>query len=63
LTPRESEVLHLVAQGLPNKAIAVRLIVTERTVKFHVRSLMGKLGATNRTELVALATQRGLVGR
>jgi DNA-binding NarL/FixJ family response regulator len=63
LTPREREVLHLVAQGLPNKAIAARLIVTERTVKFHVSSLMGKLGATNRTELVALATQRGLVGR
>jgi DNA-binding NarL/FixJ family response regulator len=61
LTPRESEVLQLVAQGLTNKEIAARLVVTERTVKFHVSSMMGKLGAGNRTELVALANQRGLV--
>jgi two-component system, NarL family, response regulator LiaR len=63
LTPRELEVLHLVAQGLPNKEIAARLIVTERTVKFHVSSIMSKLNATNRTEMVALATQRGLIKR
>lgn len=61
LTPRETEVLQLVAQGLPNKAIAMRLVVTERTVKFHVSSILGKLGANNRTEMVALAKQRGLI--
>jgi DNA-binding NarL/FixJ family response regulator len=61
LTPREAEVLQLVAQGLPNKEIAARLVVTERTVKFHVSSLLGKLGASNRTEMVALAKQRNLL--
>jgi DNA-binding NarL/FixJ family response regulator len=61
LTPREAEVLQLVAQGLPNKEIAARLIVTERTVKFHVSSILGKLGANNRTEMVALAKQRNLL--
>lgn len=61
LTPREAEVLHLVAQGLPNKEIAARLVVTERTVKFHVSSILGKLGASNRTEMVALAKQRNLL--
>jgi len=53
----------LVAQGLPNKEIAARLVVTERTVKFHVSSVMGKLGATNRTEMVALANQQGVLRR
>jgi NarL family two-component system response regulator LiaR len=61
LTPREVEVLALVAQGLPNKEIAARLVITERTAKFHVSSIMGKLGATNRTEMVAVANQRGLI--
>jgi two-component system, NarL family, response regulator LiaR len=61
LTPREAEVLQLVAQGLPNKEIAARLVVTERTVKFHVSSILGKLGAGNRTEMVALAKQRNLL--
>ncbi|RIK38922.1 MAG: DNA-binding response regulator [Chloroflexi bacterium] len=61
LTPREEEVLQLVAQGLPNKEIAARLVITERTVKFHVSSILGKLGASNRTEMVALAKQRGLI--
>jgi DNA-binding NarL/FixJ family response regulator len=61
LTAREQEVLQLVAQGLPNKAIAARLVVTERTVKFHVSSILGKLGASNRTEMVALAQQQGLI--
>jgi DNA-binding NarL/FixJ family response regulator len=59
LTQREQEVLQLVAQGLPNKEIAAQLVVTERTVKFHVSSIMGKLGASNRTEMVAVARQQG----
>jgi DNA-binding NarL/FixJ family response regulator len=59
LTQREQEVLQLVAQGRPNKEIAARLVVTERTVKFHVSSIMGKLGASNRTEMVAIARQQG----
>jgi NarL family two-component system response regulator LiaR len=59
LTVREQEVLQLVAQGLPNKEIAAQLVVTERTVKFHVSSIMGKLGASNRTEMVAIARQQG----
>jgi DNA-binding NarL/FixJ family response regulator len=61
LTPREREVLTLLAQGFPNKEIAARLVISQRTVKFHVSSIMGKLGATNRTEAVALAAQQGLV--
>jgi DNA-binding NarL/FixJ family response regulator len=63
LTARELEVLQLVAQGLPNKEIAARLVVTERTVKFHVSSIMSKLSATNRTEMVAVANQRGILKR
>lgn len=61
LTPRELEVLRLMAQGLQNKEIALKLIISERTVKFHVSSILGKLGAGNRTEAVSLAAQRGLV--
>lgn len=61
LTPRELEVLPLIAQGLLNKEIADALEITERTVKFHVSSILAKLGAGNRTEAVATATQRGLV--
>ena len=61
LTERELEVLRLLAQGLPNKEIAARLVITERTAKFHVSSIMTKLGAANRTEAVSLAAQRGLV--
>lgn len=60
LTERELEVLHLLAQGMPNKEIAAHLVISERTAKFHVSSIMGKLGATNRTEAVSLAAQRGL---
>lgn len=62
LTERELEVLHLLAQGMPNKEIAAQLVISERTAKFHVSSIMGKLGATNRTEAVSLAAQRGLLG-
>jgi DNA-binding NarL/FixJ family response regulator len=61
LTEREMEVLQLLAQGLPSKAIATRLRISEHTVKFHVGSLMGKLRAASRTEAVALAIRRGLI--
>ena len=61
LTARELEVLQLLAEGQTNRQIAGRLVVTERTVKFHVSSILAKLGAGNRTEAVALANQRGLV--
>jgi DNA-binding NarL/FixJ family response regulator len=61
LTPRELEVLRLLAEGLPNKAIAARLSISEHTVKFHVNAILGKLGAQSRTEAVARATRLGLV--
>ena len=61
LSPREHEVLTLVAAGHPNKAIARALGISEHTVKFHVSALLGKLGATSRTEAVTLATRRGLL--
>ncbi|MBA2519205.1 MAG: response regulator transcription factor [Chloroflexia bacterium] len=61
LTDRERQVLELVASGLPNKAIARELGISEHTVKFHVGSLLGKLGAGSRTEAVTLATRRGLL--
>ncbi len=61
LTDREHEVLELLAQGLPNKTIAQRLRISEHTVKFHVNSILTKLGAESRTEAVVLATRAGLV--
>jgi DNA-binding NarL/FixJ family response regulator len=61
LTAREYEVLELVAAGLPNKAIARELGISEHTAKFHVGSLLGKLGAGSRTEAVTIATRRGLL--
>ena len=61
LTPREVEVLALVAEGYPNKAIARELGISEHTAKFHVGSLLGKLGAGSRTEAVTIATRRGLL--
>ena len=61
LTEREQEVLVLMARGLQNKEIAATLNVTERTVKFHVSSILAKLEAGNRTEAVRIAAQRGLV--
>jgi NarL family two-component system response regulator LiaR len=60
LTPRETEVLRLLMRGLQNKEIAVELVVTERTVKFHVSGILRKLGAGNRTEAAAIATKYGL---
>lgn len=61
LTTRETEVLRLIARGRQNKEIALELSISQRTVKFHVTALLQKLGAGNRTELVTLAAQRGLV--
>jgi DNA-binding NarL/FixJ family response regulator len=61
LTARETEVLELLAEGLPNKAIASRLGISDQTVKFHVASIIGKLGASNRTDAVRLALRRGLI--
>jgi len=61
LTAREIEVLELLAEGLPNKTIAARLGISDQTVKFHVASISGKLGAANRTAAVRLAVRRGLI--
>src|SRR6478672_44906 len=61
LTPREVQVLELLAEGLPNKAIAGRLKISDQTVKFHVASISGKLGAANRTDAVRRAVRRGLI--
>jgi DNA-binding NarL/FixJ family response regulator len=61
LTPRETEVLRLMAEGLPNKAIARRLNISEHTVKFHVNAILGKLGVESRTEAVVRATRLGIV--
>ena len=61
LTPREHDVLELVAEGLSNKAIAARLGISDQTVKFHVASISAKLGATNRTDAVRRAVRRGLI--
>lgn len=61
LTPREREVLQMLASGLANKEIAARLSISDHTVKFHVASILGKLGASTRTEAVALGIRRGLV--
>jgi DNA-binding CsgD family transcriptional regulator len=61
LTDREREVLRLLAEGAANKEIAWRLQISEHTVKFHVSSLMTKLGASSRTEAVTLGLRRGVV--
>lgn len=61
LSPREQEVLTHVANGLPNKAIARKLGITDHTVKFHVSSVLTKLEAASRTEAVAIATRRGMI--
>ncbi len=61
LTPREMEVLRLVANGLPNKTIAHELGISEHTVKFHVGSILTKFGAASRTEAVTIASRRGLL--
>ena len=61
LTAREHQVLELLAEGLPNKAIAGALGISDQTVKFHVASIAGKLGAVNRTDTVRRAIRRGLI--
>jgi len=61
LTPREVEVLGMLAEGLGNKIIARRLGISEHTVKFHVGSIFGKLGASSRTEAVTLGARQGLI--
>lgn len=61
LTPREEQVLALLAEGLANKAIADRLGISDQTVKFHVAAILGKLGVANRTEAVRVAVRRGLI--
>ncbi|MEZ4554273.1 MAG: response regulator transcription factor [Dehalococcoidia bacterium] len=61
LTPRELDVLGWLALGLPNKAIALKLGISEHTVKFHVGSVLAKLDASSRTEAVTTAARRGLL--
>jgi DNA-binding NarL/FixJ family response regulator len=61
LTPRELDVLSLMAEGLSNKLIAERLGISDQTVKFHVASVCGKLDALNRTDAVRRGLQRGLI--
>lgn len=61
LTPRELQVLALLAEGLPNKSIARRLGISDHTVKFHVNAVLGKLGARSRTEAAVRAARLGLL--
>jgi DNA-binding NarL/FixJ family response regulator len=61
LTSREREILDLMAEGVNNRVIGARLAISRHTVKFHVASILGKLGARSRTEAVARALRRGLV--
>jgi NarL family two-component system response regulator YdfI len=61
LTPREIEVLRMIAAGLGNKEIASKLTISEHTVKFHISSIFAKLGASSRTEAVTLGIRRGLI--
>ena len=61
LTPREIEVLRMIADGLGNKQIAARLEISEHTVKFHIASIFTKLGAGSRTEAVTIGIRKGLL--
>lgn len=61
LTPRETEILGMLADGLANKEIAARLNISSHTVKSHVQSLFAKLGADTRAEAVAVGVRRGLI--
>jgi DNA-binding NarL/FixJ family response regulator len=61
LSPREIEVLRLVAKGTPNKRVAVRLAISEETVKVHMKHILLKLGASDRTHAVTIALKRGFI--
>lgn len=61
LTPREVDVLRLIARGRANKIIAAELSLTEETVKSHIRNILSKLGANDRTHAVAIGLQRGII--
>jgi DNA-binding NarL/FixJ family response regulator len=61
ITARETDVLRMLAEGLVNKEIATRLAISEHTVKFHISSILDKLGASTRTEAVTLGIRRGLI--
>lgn len=61
LSPRETEILNLLAGGLGNKQIASQLKISEHTVKFHVTSIFNKLNASSRAEAVAIGARRGLI--
>jgi DNA-binding NarL/FixJ family response regulator len=61
LTPRELEVLRMMAEGVANKIIAWKLGISEHTVKFHVASILARLGASSRTEAVTIGIRKGLV--
>jgi len=61
LTPREADVLRLVARGNANKAIGAQLTLTEETVKSHIRNILAKLGANDRTHAVAIGLKRGII--
>ncbi len=61
LTARETEVLRMIAEGMPNKQIAYKLGISEHTVKFHVSALLGKLGAGSRAEAVGAGIRQGVI--
>jgi DNA-binding NarL/FixJ family response regulator len=61
ITSRETDVLRMLAEGLVNKDIAARLGISEHTVKFHISSILDKLGASTRTEAVTQGIRRGLI--
>lgn len=61
LTPRETDVLRMLADGLSNKEVALQLHISEHTVKYHLSSVFGKLGVSSRTEAVMAGIQRGII--
>ncbi len=61
LTPRERQVLGLVAEGLTNRQVGARLYISEKTASVHLSNLMAKLGASSRTEAVTIAHRKGLL--